>query len=123
MSNNRIPTKEALARADAMMKQRHRGLSEVCDYLMMKYKRQGIHQVFLFYSPKTDGFYPKIFYNYDRQIQEDEASGLADAVKKDTLQALEAVGRGAQETLKVEFEFDSHENVVNNYEGDYFLRL
>jgi hypothetical protein len=54
---------------------------------------------------------------------EAEKSGLASKIKEAVYEEMEKVGRGPREAIRIDFEFDSHENVVRDYEGDYFLRL
>ncbi|CAM4419521.1 MAG: hypothetical protein LEGION0403_FIIPPAGN_02142 [Legionella sp.] len=119
----RIPTEADFARADAEDAKRNRGLSDICERIVNKYKLKNIHKVFAFYSQRGDSFGFYIFYNFDYQIKEARDSGLEEVLKRDVLQELEIEGRGKMDKLKVDFEFDSHENVEKNYEGDYFLRL
>ncbi|MCR9145486.1 MAG: hypothetical protein NXI24_24820 [bacterium] len=121
--NGNAPTDEDLARAKAFMREKNRGLSEVGEHIKERFKTDGVHQCFVFYSSQADSFGAFIFYDHDHQIQEAEKSGLAERIKDEVLYALEEVGRGERGTLQVEFEFDSHDNVERNYEGDYFLRL
>ena len=48
---------------------------------------------------------------------------LGRAIEDAVFEELEAAGRGDRNTITVAFEYDSDENVRNNYHGDYFLRL
>jgi hypothetical protein len=48
---------------------------------------------------------------------------LADEVRDAVFDELEKVGRGDRGTIKVDFEFDSHENVEENFDGNYYNRL
>jgi hypothetical protein len=120
---NNPPTEEEIARAEAADAHDYRGLSDVDEHIKERFKADGLHESFMFYSPNTEKFYARLFYEHDHQIQEAEESGLAERIKDEVLYALEEVGRGERGTLQVEFEFDSHDNVERNYEGDYFLRL
>lgn len=123
MSSNNIPSEEDFARARAAMRKNDRGLSEVREQILKRFGEFDVHEVFMFYSPNAESFGAFIFYRWDQQIREAEKSGLASRIKEAVLEELENVGRGDRSTLRVEFEFDSHENVERNYEGDYFLRL
>ena len=50
--NRNIPSDEDFARADAAMRQRDRGLSEVRSALLERFSAKGLHEAFIFYSPK-----------------------------------------------------------------------
>lgn len=123
MTYNKIPTEEEFARAKAAMRDNDRGLSNVRDQIKKRFKKDGVYEFFTFYSPKTNTFYHYIFYRWDRQIEAAEKSGLASQIKDAVYEELERVGRGSPDAIKVNFEFDSHENVERNYEADYSLRL
>ena len=123
MSSNNIPTDEDFKRAEAADAERNRGLNEVSVQVLHRFEKNDVHKVFMFYSQRIDTFGAFIFYRWDKQISEAEKSGLASQIKKAVLEELENVGRGDCESLRVDFEFDSHENVEQNYEGDYCLRL
>lgn len=123
MSQNDIPTEEDFTRAKALMKERNRGLSEVCDQIIKRFKKEGLHEFFLFYSQKINAFRAYVFYGQEQQIEEAEKSGLSSRIQDAVFEELERVGRGSKNEIKVDYEFDSHENVEQNYEGDYNLRL
>ena len=123
MSKRNIPSEEDFRRAKMADRERNRGLSEVCEHIMKCFKRDGVYEVFLFFSPRANQFGAYVFYRWERQIKEAEESRLTDRIKDAIYEELENVGRGSRDAIKVVFEFDSHENVEKNYEGDYFLRL
>ena len=123
MSNNSIPSEEDFKRANAADEFRHRGLSQVSEQILNRFKSSDVYEAFMFYSPAKDIFGAYVFYRWDRQIEEAERSGLACQIKEAVYEELENVGRGNRSMIKVEFEFDSHENVERNYKGDYFDRL
>ncbi|MDC9611881.1 hypothetical protein, partial [Pseudoalteromonas sp. GABNS16H] len=100
-----------------------RGLSQVRKEVLNRFKDKGVHEFMLFYSRKADSFGAYIFYERDSQINEAVENGLAAEIESSIYEGLENVGRGAQESISVKFEFDSHENVVRNYESDYYNRL
>lgn len=123
MTYNKIPTEEEFARAKAAIRENDRGLSDLREIIKKRFEKDSLYEIFTFYSPKTDAFYPHVFLRWHHQIAEAEQSGLTDRIKDAVYEELERVGRGSRDSIKVNFEFDSHENVERNYEGDYFLRL
>ena len=123
MSQNNIPSKEDFLRAKAAMRKDDHGLSEVRERILAQLKSKGLHEFMVLYSRKTDAFGAYVFYEMDNQISEATESGLAEEIKSLVFDELERVGRGSKEGIKVNFEFDSHENVIRNYEGDYYNRL
>ena len=64
-----------------------------------------------------------VFYERDSDLHECRESGDTRKVKTILAEELNRGGRGSEAGVQVYFEFDSHENVVKNYEGSYFLRL
>lgn len=123
MNSNNIPTAEDFARARAAMKEHDRGLSEVRDKISKRFREAGLHETFVLYSPANALFVAYLFYQRNDQIEAAAKSGLSLQIKQAVLEELERVGRGNRETIKLDLEFDSHENVEANFEGDYYLRL
>lgn len=123
MSNHSIPSDEDFARARAAMRRNDRGLGDVRERVLERFREFGVHEVFIFYSPGKDAFVAYTFYEVERQIADAERSGLGARIMDAVYEELEDVGRGSRDSLRVDFEFDSHESVERNYEGDYFLRL
>ena len=123
MSYNNIPSDEDFIRAKNAMRKNDQGLSHVCEQILIRFREKGVYKVFLFFSPKSQEFGAYVFFRWAREIQEAEKSGLAVQIKDMILEELEKVGRGSRHTMRVIFEFDSHENVISNFEGDYYLRL
>ncbi|TBW45607.1 hypothetical protein EZI54_23480 [Marinobacter halodurans] len=123
MSQNNIPSKENFLRAKAAMRKDDHGLSEVRERILAQLKSKGLHEFMVLYSRKTDTFGAYVFYEMDNQISEAAESGLSGEIKSLVIDELERVGRGSKESIKINFEFDSHENVLKNYEGDYYNRL
>lgn len=65
------------------------------------------------------------FYEKDMDIVKYEADGTTERIKQHFLEQLEAskTTYPFSKLPNVIFEFDSHENVVLKYQGNYFLRL
>lgn len=64
--------------------------------------------------------YATFFHRQAADIDAALASGLSARLSHAVREELRRVGRDVK---AVEFEFDSHENVEKNFEGDYFLRF
>ena len=64
-----------------------------------------------------------IFYPTDKDAIENEGTVLTEHVKNIFNEALSSVERGEVVGEDVRYEFDSHDNVLKNYQGNYFLRL
>ncbi|GAC1327689.1 MAG: hypothetical protein NVSMB28_24460 [Collimonas sp.] len=66
-----------------------------------------------------------IFYENDSDIVAYEKDGTTDMIKLKFLEELAAskLQFSFSELPEMDFVFDSHENVVKNYDGSYFLRL
>lgn len=123
MSRPNIPSEEDFARATAAMKNDDRGLSDVRQRILERFRDVGVHECFVLYSRPTDTFIAYVFYLSERDISEGAQSGRWAEIREAVYDELAAVGRGNRDKLNVTVEFDSHENVEKNYEGDYFNRL
>lgn len=122
MSKSNVPSAEHFERAKAIMRRDDRGLEEVRMRMLRQFGWQGLHQFVVLYSPSRDAFGVYVFYGRSNQIESAAASGLSDDIKEAVLVALESFGRGQRSGLNVTFEFDSDENVQDNFGGDYFWR-
>jgi len=105
------------------MRRNDRGLGDVRERVLERFRELGVHEAFVFYSPGKDTFVVYVFYEVERQIAEAQRSGLEARIMDAVYEELEDVGRGRRDSLRVDFEFDSHESVERSYEGDYFLRI
>jgi hypothetical protein len=64
-----------------------------------------------------------VFYESDNNIAQNQMTGITDKVKQTFLKAITDMGYMKHFGDNITFIFDSNENVVKNYEGNYFLRL
>lgn len=64
-----------------------------------------------------------LFFSTDEVKKRYEQDGKTQLVKKTFLQTLQELNYPADYLSQVTFIIDSHENVVENYEGSYFYRL
>jgi hypothetical protein len=64
-----------------------------------------------------------IFYPNDEYKEKSDSQGFNSQIEKQYLDLLKILGYPFDKFPNVTFYFDSHENVINNYEGSYFYRL
>lgn len=64
-----------------------------------------------------------VFYETEDALKEYEESGVSEALLSLITNELEKICRGPRQGVEIQFELDSHENVIANYEGSYYLRL
>ncbi|MEO8410936.1 MAG: hypothetical protein ABI478_10225 [Propionivibrio sp.] len=121
MNNKNIPSDEDFARASAALKSRSRGLSEVRDRVISRF-REALHEFFILDCSEMS-FRAYVFYHWKRQVDEAKVSGLASQIREAVFEELENAGRGNRSTVQIEFEFDSHESVEREFNGDYYSRL
>lgn len=123
MSKINIPTEEAFARASAALKKRSSGLDQVRNNILCNYAQEfSIHEFFILDSSETS-FRAYVFFENEKDRKKACRTGVTEDIENCVYEELEAAARGSKENLDVAFEFDSHENVKNDYEGDYFNRL
>ncbi len=124
MSKSNIPSDEEFARAKAAMRKQDHGLSQVRDRILKRFRERGVHEFFVLFSRPTSTFVAYVFYRCDEEIAKGDDSGFAAEIRDAVFEELAAAaGRGERDTLDVRFEFDSHENIERNFEGDYYNRL
>ena len=116
------PSKEDFERAEANLRMRERGLDKVRNRILDRF-RGTVHNIYVYYSFPRESFGAVIFYPLDCDIQRAHNSGLSDQIKDAVFEALEDFGRGRRDEIKVIFEFDSDENIVRNFGGDYTERF
>ena len=64
-----------------------------------------------------------VFYCADSDISKNDKLGVSEKISSFIVGELNRIGRGPTQGVLPKFVFDSHENVVINYEGSYFFRL
>ncbi len=122
-SNKNIPSDEDFAKASAALGKRSRGLSQVRDRILKRFQSGGKLREFFILDSSEKSFRVYVFYRWERQIKEAEESGLAIKIENAVFHELQSVGRGDRNKIHLDFEFDSHESVEQNYDGDYYSRL
>lgn len=122
---SKIPSDEDFAKAKQRMRELDRNLSQVNENALRYFKKICPAHCYKFYliAENDKQFRAYIFYKNNGDIQTYGANGVAQKMMDFVYAELERQGRGNTQEIMVEFEFDSDENVVANYEGDYYLRL
>ncbi len=123
MTIKNIPSDEEFARASAKAQEDNKGLDIVRNLVLNQFQDKGVHEAFILFSPSKKIFKVYIFYQNSIQIKEAENSGINLCIKRTICNSLKMIGRIDFNINNIEFVFDSHENVKDNYEGDYFLYL
>jgi hypothetical protein len=123
MREENIPSEEDFDRAREAMRDRDRGLSEVRSRLLERFRDCGLHEAFVQFSPAGQTFVAHLFFRQNHQVDEASRSGLSARIRSAVAEELEKAGRGSRDSLRISFEFDSHENVEAHFEGNYYLRL
>lgn len=123
MRRSKIPTEEEFKQASAEMKTSARGLSEVREVVISRIQRKhNVHDVFVI-DGRNETFRALVFFETEADKRAAQAQNVTSYIRSMILEELERVGRDTANGRSVIFEFDSHENVERNYQGDYFLRL
>jgi hypothetical protein len=75
------------------------------------------------FEPWSDRLSVWVFYETDAQTKEYETNGVSKQIEARHLGLLQQLRFPFKQFPKVDFTFDSHENVERNFEGSYFYRL
>jgi hypothetical protein len=122
MKNN-IPSDEDFARAKKFMSERYQNLDAVENAVKLRVGSHcPLHGLYLLAQEDVD-FRIYVFFDADGDIERCKENGTTTTIETAAYEELERFGRGKREEIKVAFEYDSHENVIKNYDGDYMFRL
>lgn len=92
---------------------------------LLKWSKENEAQIFTVHFVPI-GFSPLevyIFYENDSDIVLNEKSGITENVKRVFLETISNLDYTKIFDNNIIFIFDSNENVIKNYQGNYFLRL
>lgn len=64
-----------------------------------------------------------IFYKTDKALKKYKENGMIQKTQRKFMDILKKIGYIKKFNDVVRFEFDSHENVMKNYEGNYYYRI
>ena len=118
-----IPSPDELNRASELACERSKNLEKVRHAILLKF--ESCFEFFDFYIlDQIDvSFRAYIFYKSNSDIKVYFDNGRTKMIMESVYEELERFGRGNRSNITVAFEIDSDENVHENYEGDYYLRL
>lgn len=122
MTTKKTSLKERLLQASRLLAHRARGLNEISETLAERYKERSVHRIWLTDSSET-AFAATVFYESDNDIKEAAASGLSSEIVNALYEQLEEKGRGTRNQIALDVDFDSHESVMREYNGNYLLRF
>ncbi len=123
MSMKNIPTEAEFARASAALEKRSRGLDQVRDNILCNHWLEFKFHEFFILDASESSFRAYVFFEREKSKNRALKSGLKETIENCIYNELENAGRGASETISVTFEYDSHENIEKNFEGNYYNRL
>lgn len=130
-----LPEKELDAYIERLEAHYNRGLSALHDRALGKYQpSQKILNFFpYYYRPNrpdeplqrelADMFHIMVVVRTDRDIQKVKMNGFAEEMEQFVRTNLEDLGRGKAEDLNLKIDWESDENIQENYDGSYWDRL
>ena len=123
MSEKNIPTDEEFARADALMRDRDRGLDEIRANVLNRFMNIGVHEFYILYSSDSSIFTSYVFFENEMTKKRAFEEGVDAKIENFVRQQLIDIRGLGVDGQHLRFDFDTDENVRNNYDGDYFSRL
>lgn len=126
-SDNRpsIPDEATFERASRAMSEGFRNLDQVEKRVFARFRGQCPLPLcyFAMLPQRNNEFEAYVFFETNLDVAAAHKQGTTEAVERAVYEELERAGRGTRPDITVRFEFDSHENVVANYRGSYYLRM
>lgn len=122
MTTKKTSLKERLLHASRLLEHRARGLDEISETLAERYKERSVRRIWLTDSSEN-AFAATVFYESDNDIKEAATSGLSSEIVNALYEQLEEKGRGTRNQIALDVDFDSHESVMLEYNGNYLLRF
>ena len=117
------PSEDDIARAKRKMAERDRYLAEVCEDVKSRFKDAcPLQRVYVLWQRDVD-FRSYVFFTNTKDIEDCKRNGIVSAIEDAIYEELERYGKGKRGKIIVAFEWDSEENVNDNFDGDYLLRL
>ena len=123
MGKSSIPTFEDFERVSRQMRECAQNLDEVREAVLTRFRGVCLLHAFNILDQRDVDFRVYVFYEKEKDLELCDSCGLSRQIVDFVYAELERVGRGSKTDISVSFEFDSNENVVAHYEGNYFLRL
>ena len=121
--NSKIPSEEDFVRAKQFMADRYRNLDTVENAIKTRFESCcPLHGVYLLVQEDVD-YRLYVFFEKAKDVAVCQSNGTTAAIEVALYEELERVKRGKCGETRVAFEYDSHENVVDKFDGDYLSRL
>lgn len=120
---SKIPSDEEFARVSREMAHEARNLDMVRQNVLCHFENLCPLVNFHLLPQRDVNFRAYVFFKANRDIEHCTANGIVKEIQDFVYVELARSGRGEKKDIKVAFEFDSDENVIANFEGDYYLRL
>lgn len=111
------------ARASKRMNERMRHLDDIVSAFKDRFALSSPLDHVEILPGRDQQFGVVVFFRTDADVSACEASGMCQSMRDFVFEKLEEFGKGGRDDLDVQFEFDSWENVQNNFQGSYFLRM
>lgn len=105
-----------------MSDQEWRYLEQVKQGVLNQLERDTVHSIYML-ALEDDLLDIYVFYKTNDDVRNFHSNGFSQQVTNLIERELDSVGRGKSYGVRTMYEFDSHENVVENFEGNYYLRL
>ncbi len=101
------------------------GLIEKAKIILLNWSQcNNVHLFAVHFVPMSDfSLEVYVFYENDFDITQNQENGISDKVEQIFLKELNDLKYMKHFNNNITFIFDSNENVINNYQGSYFLRL
>ena len=119
---SKIPSEEEFARAKQLMREQSRNLSKVCEAVRMRFESVcplfSVHML-----PQRDVACSTTSSSTRTRTMGLAHSGVTRQIEDFVYEQLELAGRGSRADITVAFEYNSNENFLAKYDGDYMLRL
>lgn len=123
MNDIGVPSDEDFSRAKRLRVERSKNIDAVNAAITQRFIGCSPLHYFILIPQRDNEFLATVFYTSDQELQDCKGSGFNDQIERFVYEELERQGRGEKGEINVRFEFDSHENVLRHFKGDYFLRL
>ena len=118
-----VPSDEDFERAKRLDREDSRGLEQVSENVTRRFKDRCPLHAFCILSQRDVDFRAYVFLEKDKDIETCRKSRVLEDLTSFVFEELERAGRGSRAEINVACEFDSHENVEANFDGDYLFRL
>lgn len=123
MTDNNPSNESNFERANRLINEEFGGLDEASqaalDHLQPQYPLAHLQ---LFPHREAD-FHAYVFFQSDAQVAASENDGSRSVIEDAVYTAIANAGKGTRPGTSIVFEYDSEQNVKENFQGSYYLRM